>query len=342
MASGSPRPSPRYGSRPVHSAARERVARRRSYARAARYGALHLGCGADRNRSRDGLFGVERDRVRAARRHRVLPQTPAGLARRRVGRRVRSATGSTIGACEALRRICLVAAIAGLLLVFVPHVGVGVNGGRRWIGASSLSIEPSEFAKLALVIYLSAVLVGARRSHHVARARPRSALRAGRDHGRARAQRARHGHGEPAALHRAYALLCRRRAPRSSRGGRARDGSVRRDHRARKSVPAGARLCLPRSVEGSAQHRLPHRPVAFGARQRRPLRRRIGRLAREVLLSARAVHRLHLLGARRRAGLDRHARRRRALRHVGLSRRSRSRSPRPTVSDSFLRSAAPR
>ncbi len=52
----------------------------------------------------------------------------------------------------------LVGAIVGLLLVFVPHVGLGVNGGRRWIGVSALSVEPSEFAKLALVIYLSAVL----------------------------------------------------------------------------------------------------------------------------------------------------------------------------------------
>jgi cell division protein FtsW len=52
----------------------------------------------------------------------------------------------------------LIVAIAALALVFVPHVGLGVNGGRRWIGTSALSIEPSEFAKLALVIYLSAVL----------------------------------------------------------------------------------------------------------------------------------------------------------------------------------------
>jgi cell division protein FtsW len=52
----------------------------------------------------------------------------------------------------------LVVAIVALVLVFVPHVGLGVNGGRRWIGTSALSIEPSEFAKLALVIYLSAVL----------------------------------------------------------------------------------------------------------------------------------------------------------------------------------------
>jgi cell division protein FtsW len=52
----------------------------------------------------------------------------------------------------------LVIAFVGLLLVFVPHVGLAVNGGRRWIGFSSLSFEPSEFAKLALVIYLSAML----------------------------------------------------------------------------------------------------------------------------------------------------------------------------------------
>jgi cell division protein FtsW len=52
----------------------------------------------------------------------------------------------------------LIAAIVALALVFVPHVGVGVNGGRRWIGGSLLSFQPSEFAKLALVIYLSAML----------------------------------------------------------------------------------------------------------------------------------------------------------------------------------------
>jgi cell division protein FtsW len=52
----------------------------------------------------------------------------------------------------------LVAAFVGLLLVFVPHVGVGVNGGRRWVGFASLSFEPSEFAKLALVVYLAAIL----------------------------------------------------------------------------------------------------------------------------------------------------------------------------------------
>ena len=52
----------------------------------------------------------------------------------------------------------LLVALAGLCLVFVPHVGIGVNGGRRWIGVGALSFQPSEFAKLALIVYLSALL----------------------------------------------------------------------------------------------------------------------------------------------------------------------------------------
>jgi cell division protein FtsW len=52
----------------------------------------------------------------------------------------------------------LIGAIVGLALVFVPHIGLGVNGGRRWVGVSAVSLQPSEFAKLALIIYLSAML----------------------------------------------------------------------------------------------------------------------------------------------------------------------------------------
>jgi cell division protein FtsW len=52
----------------------------------------------------------------------------------------------------------LLAAVVALALVFVPHVGLGANGGRRWIGFSSISLQPSEFAKLALVVYLAAML----------------------------------------------------------------------------------------------------------------------------------------------------------------------------------------
>jgi cell division protein FtsW len=63
-----------------------------------------------------------------------------------------------LGRLKRAAPLLLLVAIAGLVLVFVPHVGVGVNGGRRWVGVSALTFEPSEFAKLALVIYLSAVL----------------------------------------------------------------------------------------------------------------------------------------------------------------------------------------
>jgi len=52
----------------------------------------------------------------------------------------------------------LLAAAIALVLVFVPHIGLGANGGRRWIGFSAVSLQPSEFAKLALVVYLAAVL----------------------------------------------------------------------------------------------------------------------------------------------------------------------------------------
>ncbi|HUA08122.1 MAG TPA: putative lipid II flippase FtsW [Candidatus Acidoferrales bacterium] len=52
----------------------------------------------------------------------------------------------------------LIFSLLALFAALVPHVGFSVNGARRWIGASSLSFQPSEFAKLALVIYLAAML----------------------------------------------------------------------------------------------------------------------------------------------------------------------------------------
>jgi cell division protein FtsW len=54
-----------------------------------------------------------------------------------------------------------VVSIAGLLLVLVPGFGVQANGARRWLGAGPLQIQPSELAKLALVLY-SAGLIAAK------------------------------------------------------------------------------------------------------------------------------------------------------------------------------------
>jgi len=42
-----------------------------------------------------------------------------------------------------------------LVLCYIPGVGVKINGSRRWIGLGSFRIQPSEFAKIALVIALS-------------------------------------------------------------------------------------------------------------------------------------------------------------------------------------------
>ena len=50
------------------------------------------------------------------------------------------------------------ASIASLVLVLVPHVGMIAGGARRWLGAGPLQFEPSEFAKLALVLYLANAL----------------------------------------------------------------------------------------------------------------------------------------------------------------------------------------
>jgi cell division protein FtsW len=49
--------------------------------------------------------------------------------------------------------------------VHIPHVGVSVNGARRWIGPSMLQFQPSELMKLALVLYTATLL--ARRPERV-------------------------------------------------------------------------------------------------------------------------------------------------------------------------------
>lgn len=42
-----------------------------------------------------------------------------------------------------------------LALCFLPGVGMEVNGERRWIGAGALRIQPSEMAKIGVVVFLA-------------------------------------------------------------------------------------------------------------------------------------------------------------------------------------------
>lgn len=66
----------------------------------------------------------------------------------------------------------LVVSFGLLLAVLVPGVGIEVWGSRRWLGGGALRFQPSEVAKLALVVFAADVLARRSRRVHV----PREAL----------------------------------------------------------------------------------------------------------------------------------------------------------------------
>ncbi|MFH0969565.1 MAG: putative lipid II flippase FtsW [Patescibacteria group bacterium] len=57
-------------------------------------------------------------------------------------------------------------ALVGLVLVFVPGVGARLYGASRWLQLGPISFQPSEMAKLSIIIYLAAWLEG-RGSHRI-------------------------------------------------------------------------------------------------------------------------------------------------------------------------------
>jgi cell division protein FtsW len=46
-------------------------------------------------------------------------------------------------------------ALIALLLCFVPHLGMRINGSRRWVGLGPVTFQPSEIAKIAVVFFLA-------------------------------------------------------------------------------------------------------------------------------------------------------------------------------------------
>jgi cell division protein FtsW len=52
----------------------------------------------------------------------------------------------------------LLVSIAMLVLVLVPGIGVSVNGATRWLGAGPFQLQPSEFAKFGLLLFVADLL----------------------------------------------------------------------------------------------------------------------------------------------------------------------------------------
>ena len=50
------------------------------------------------------------------------------------------------------------AGLFSLVLLLVPHIGVTLNGARRWVHLGGLTLQPSEIARVILVILMAALL----------------------------------------------------------------------------------------------------------------------------------------------------------------------------------------
>ena len=47
-------------------------------------------------------------------------------------------------------------ALIALALCYFPHIGMRINGSRRWVGLGPITFQPSELAKLAAIFFLAA------------------------------------------------------------------------------------------------------------------------------------------------------------------------------------------
>lgn len=61
-----------------------------------------------------------------------------------------------------LQRYTYISALSAIILIalpMLPVIGISEYGARRWIGFAGFTLQPSEFAKIALVVFLSSYLV---------------------------------------------------------------------------------------------------------------------------------------------------------------------------------------
>ncbi len=65
---------------------------------------------------------------------------------------------------ERISKPLLVASMTVLALLLIPGIGVEVNGSVRWLELGPIRIQPSEFAKVAMIIYAAGYLTRKRES----------------------------------------------------------------------------------------------------------------------------------------------------------------------------------
>ncbi|GAA3561139.1 rod shape-determining protein RodA [Kribbella ginsengisoli] len=65
-----------------------------------------------------------------------------------------------------LAPVLYAASVVGLILVLVPGVGAVINGSRSWIQVPGMSIQPSEFAKLAVIVGMALLIAEKGETNH--------------------------------------------------------------------------------------------------------------------------------------------------------------------------------
>ena len=197
-----------------------------------------------------------------------------------------------------------IVAIVCLILVLMPFIGKSVNGARRWIGLGLMNFQPSELAKLGVLLYAANYMVRKLDSH------PEES-----DEKKIQSAEKFFAAVTPMAISVAIVGFMLLAEPDMGAfmviaviamgilflGQRAHvllDCSVthwrlRGDHRFVRMAPR-AHLCLPRPLERRARVGQGVSAVAFAHRHwpRRNLWRRVGRQRREAALVARSAHRL--------------------------------------------------